>query len=284
MGDYAYGATVAKRRLSRRLAEFRINAGYTASHVCDALDWGRGKVGRFEANQWKRPEMSDIRDLIRIYAIEAGERQEVEELAVRCRVRPWWRDYGEIFDSEFPGYENDASSIRVYMPLAIPALLQTPAYMQAQLRTTPHAPAFRRKAAEARLRRQRILDRTDGTAPYLRAVITEASLLYQWGERDDRRKQLEHLVRLSRRCNVELRIQRFDDGPPAGIYSMVHILGFSEHDEPPLVFVATDYSIDEVCDPEAAGGYIQSFGRAYDAALAPADSTAYLEKLAQQME
>src|SRR5205809_2309026 len=32
------------------------------SHVCDMLNWGRGKVGRFEANQWKRPEMSDIRE------------------------------------------------------------------------------------------------------------------------------------------------------------------------------------------------------------------------------
>ena len=70
MSDDAYGATVAKRRLSRRLAELRGDTGYTANHVCDILNWGRGKVGRFEANQWKRPEMSDIRDLIRIYEVD----------------------------------------------------------------------------------------------------------------------------------------------------------------------------------------------------------------------
>jgi hypothetical protein len=69
MSDDAYGATIAKRRLSRQLGEFRKAAGYTANQVCDILNWGRGKVGRFEANQWKRPEMSDIRDLIRIYHI-----------------------------------------------------------------------------------------------------------------------------------------------------------------------------------------------------------------------
>ena len=92
MSDDAYGATVAKRRLSRRLAELRGASGYTANHVCDILNWGRGKVGRFEANQWKRPEMSDIRDLVRIYEIEGAEREEIEELAVRCRVRPWWRE------------------------------------------------------------------------------------------------------------------------------------------------------------------------------------------------
>ena len=88
MSDDAYGATVAKRRLSRRFTELRNTTGYTANHVCDILNWGRGKVGRFEANQWKRPEMSDIRDLIRIYEVEGEERDEIEDLAVRSRVRP----------------------------------------------------------------------------------------------------------------------------------------------------------------------------------------------------
>src|SRR6516162_3332915 len=174
MSDDAFGATVAKRRLSRRLTELRTNAGYTANHVCDILNWGRGKVGRFEANQWKRPEMSDIRDLIRIYGVEGAERDEIEELAVRSRVRPWWREYGEIFDNEFPGYENDAATIQVYMPLVVPGLLQT-----------------------------------EG-APVLSAVITEASLSYRWGIHSDRREQIEHLAEMSRRRSVELRIQRFD--------------------------------------------------------------------------
>src|ERR1700730_11593326 len=92
VSDDAYGATVAKRRLSRRLAELRQDTGYTANHVCDILNWGRGKVGRFEANQWKRPEMSDIRDLVRIYEVEGAERDEVEGLAVPGPVRPGGRE------------------------------------------------------------------------------------------------------------------------------------------------------------------------------------------------
>ena len=68
----------AKRRLSQRLTEGRLRTGYTANHACDILNWGRGKAGRFEANQWKRPEMSDIRDLIRIYGIEGREKEENE--------------------------------------------------------------------------------------------------------------------------------------------------------------------------------------------------------------
>jgi Domain of unknown function (DUF5753)/Helix-turn-helix domain len=283
MSDAAYGATVAKRRLSRRLAEFRTSAGYTANHVCDILNWGRGKVGRFEANQWKRPEMSDIRDLIRIYGVEGAERDEIEDLAVRCRVRPWWREYGEIFDNEFPGYENDATSIHVYMPLVLPGLLQTQAYMEAHLKTGPRSPAWRRKSVEARLRRQEILDRTGETVPRLSVVITEASLLYRWGLREDRREQIEHLIALGGHRNVQLRIQRFEDGPPAGIVSMVNIFGFRDG-EPSLVFVETDYSIEEVSKPESVQGYIASFERASDAALEPVDTTGYLEHLAKRME
>lgn len=133
------------------------------------------------------------------------------------------------------------------------------------------------------MRRKEILDRTDGNAPALSVVITEASLLYRWGSREERRAQVEHLASMSRRHAVDLRIQRFDDGPPAGIYSMVNIFGFPGG-EPPLVFEETDYSVAEVTDPESVTGYIRSFERACGAALDPGETTVYLEKLAERVD
>src|SRR5260370_26682045 len=283
MSDDTYGATIAKRRLARQLAAARVRAGYTAHHGCDILNGGRGEVGRFEANQWKRPEMSAIRDLIRIYGIEGAEAEEIEDLAIRARARPWWREYPEIFDGEFPGYENDATTIRVFMPLVLPGLLQIPAYTEALMRAGPRPPSWRRRALESRKRRQEILDRTDGSAPEFSAVITEASLLYRWGARDDRRDQIEHLIALGTRRNVQLHIQRFEDGPPTGTHSMINILSFRD-DEPSLVFVETDYSVEEGSKPESVQGYIESFERARDAALQPAYTTGYLERLAKRME
>lgn len=283
MSDDAYGATIAKRRLSERLAELRIGTGYTANHVCDILNWGRGKVGRFEANQWKRPEMSDVRDLLRIYGVSGSESDEVELLAMKARARPWWRDIPEIFDTEFPGYENDATSIGVFMPLILPGLLQTEAYIESMLRTGPRPPQWRRKALDARLRRQEILDRENGTAPKLTAVITEASLLYRWGTNTDRREQIAHLIDSAARPNVELRVQRFEDGPPSGAFSMVNLFAFDGQD-PSLVFVETDYVIEEVSKRDAVNGYVQSFNRACDGALDPSDAVAYLEYLANRLE
>ncbi len=283
MTDDAYGSTVAKRRLSRRLAELRMASGHTANHVCDILSWGRGKVGRFEANQWKRPEMSDIRDLLRIYGVEPALAEELEELAVRSRARPWWRDYSEIFENEFPGFENDAARIRVFMPLVLPGLLQGQDYAEAHLRAGPRSLAWRRKALETRQRRQEILDRTDGTAPQLVAVITEASLMYQWGSKPERREQIEQLIEMSRRPRIELRIQRFADGPPLGLLSPVNIFDFPG-DEPSLVYTETDAAIQEVSNASQVSTYAESFKRALEGALEPLATHSYLEHLAEQLE
>jgi hypothetical protein len=283
MSDDAYGATVAKRRLSRRLTELRRASGHTANHVCDLLDWGRGKVGRFEANHWKRPEMSDIRDLLRVYGVDEAVREELEELAMRARARPWWREYATIFENEFPGFENDAVQIRVFMPLVLPGLLQTPAYTEAVMRVGSRPPAYRRRMVETRELRQKILERTDGTAPELTAVITEASLKYRWGTKADRREQIMNLVELGARSNIELRMQRFIDGPPTGMHSMVNIFDLPDG-EPSIVYVETDYMIEEVTSPEAVNDYLQSFARASDAALEPDDTTVYLKQLAEQLE
>jgi transcriptional regulator with XRE-family HTH domain len=281
----AYGATVAKRRLSRRLRELREETGFTANQVCDRLSWGRGKVGRFEANSWKRPEMSDIRDLLRVYRVSDDERQRLEDLAMQARGRAWWREYGDVFgDNEFPGFEADASRICLYMPLILPGLLQTPAYIEAQMGVGVHPPTWRKRALEARQRRQEILHRADGTAPELVAVITEASLLYRWGTPEERRAQLEHLLEMSRRPTVELRLLRFEDGLHPGMCGPINIFDFPDAAEPPAVYLETDFAVQEVSSQEEVQAYIATFGRIREAALDADATAAGLKKIAETLE
>ncbi len=283
MSEDAYGATIAKLRLARRLTELRVDAGYTANHVCDMLNWGRGKVGRFEANQWKRPEMSDIRDLLRFYEADEYATREIESLALQARVRPWWRDYQDIFDNEFPGFESDATVIRVFFPLVIPGLLQTADYIDAVMRSSGKPPAWRRRATDARLRRQQILERDKNTLPHLQAVITEASLLYRWGSRAERRDQLLHLAEMGARPGVHLHLQRFADGPPPGLFSAVQIFGY-DGGEASLVFTEHDHGIQEVSDAEYMSNYAEAFDRAVDVALEPRDTAMYLKQLSERLE
>jgi hypothetical protein len=280
----AYGATIAKRRLSRRLAEIRVDSGLTANQVCDKLSWGRGKVGRFEANVWKRPEMSDVRDLLRFYRVGDAERSELEDLAMHARARAWWREYGDVFgDTEFPGYESDAARICLYMPLILPGLLQTAAYTEAHMSAATKPATWRTRTQQARRRRQAILERDDGTAPELVAVITEASLLYRWGSQAERRTQLHHLVDMSRRSNIELRLLRFEDGLHPGMCGLINIFDFPGN-EPSTVFVETDFAVQEVITKDDVDAYQDIFGRARAAALDAPATAAHFKQLAETLE
>lgn len=283
MTEPAYGATIAKRRLSRILAELRVQHGYTANQVCDRLNWGRGKVGRFEANQWKRPEMSDIRDLLQLYGVTGGERQSLEDLAMRARVRPWWREYGDVFGTEYTGFENDASRISVYLPLILPSLLQTRAYIEALMRAGSQPSEWRARALDARLRRQGILDRQADTVPEVHAVVTEASLMYHWGAPAERHEQISHLVEMGRRPNVDIRLLRFADGPHPGMCSLINVFDFPG-DEPSIVYLESDVTVKELTSCGEVDSYRKTFGHIRRAALEPEETAAYLTSFAETLE
>jgi transcriptional regulator with XRE-family HTH domain len=286
--DDSYGAIVAKRRLARRLAELRVRAGLSFNEASDKLGWSRGRLNRFEANQWRQPDPSHVRDLARIYGTSDAERAELEDLVTRSRIRLWWhepdKEKDKVFSNEFAGFENDAARISVYMPLVLPGLLQTPAYARALLTVGPRSPQWRERALAARLRRQQILDRADGTAPRLVAVLTEASLMYRWGSQDDRRAHVAHLAALSRRPSVELRLLRFADGPHPGMGSPVNIFDFPDDEDPSVVYLENDTGIQEVTKADDVTAYQQTFARIRDAALAPAATRTHLDTLSQTQE
>jgi transcriptional regulator with XRE-family HTH domain len=283
-----YGAIVAKRRLSGRLAALRVRAGLSVNEASDKLGWNRGRLNRFEANQWRQPDPSHIRDLARIYGAGDQQRAELEDLVARSRVRLWWqepeKEKDKVFSNEFAGFENDAARISVYMPLVIPGLLQTQAYAQVQLATGPTSPQWRERALAARMRRQQILDRADATAPRLVAVLTEASLMYRWGNQQDRRAQVAHLAAMSRRRSVEVRLLRFTDGPHPGMISPFNIFDFPDDEDLSVVYLENDFGIQEVTKADEVEAYKNTFARIRDAALAPAATRNYLDTLSQTQE
>lgn len=286
MADNTYGAIVAKRRLARRLAAMRVRAGMSLNETGDKLGWSRGRLDRYERNEWRLPDASHVRDLARIYGVSEDERAELEDLGRRARERVWWRAYEDVFGkgNEFAGFENDASRISVYMPLLIPGLLQTPAYAEALLQIGQRPAPWRERALAARIRRQQILDRADGTAPRLIAILTEASLMYRWGTAPDRRAQITRLAQISRRPGAELRMLRFADGPHPGMISPVNIFDFPDDEDPAVIYLENDTGITEVTRPEDIASYKHTFARIRDAALPPAATRRHLDQLADTQE
>jgi transcriptional regulator with XRE-family HTH domain len=281
-----YGAIVAKRRLARRMAEMRVRAGMGLNEASDKLGWSRGRLDRYERNEWRLPDPSHVRDLARIYGASDHERADLEDLGRLARERVWWRAYEDVFGkgNEFAGFENDAARISVYMPLVIPGLLQTPAYIAALLELGPREPAWRERALAARLRRQQILERADGTAPRLVAVITEASLMYRWGTQADRQAQAAHLADMARRPGTELRLLRFADGPHPGMISPVNIFDFPDDEDPSIVYLENDTTMQELAKPDDVHAYKETFARIRDAAIAPAATRTHLDTFTTTLE
>jgi transcriptional regulator with XRE-family HTH domain len=286
VADDAYGAIVAKRRLARRLMALRLRAGLGLNEASDQIGWSRGRLDRYERNEWRLPDASHVRDLARIYGSSDHEKAELDELGSLARTRVWWRSYEDVFGKrdEFAGFENDAARVSVYMPLVLPGLLQDRAYAEALLRTSPWPPAWQERALAARLRRQQILERADGTAPRLVAVITEAALMYRWGTPGDRRAQFAHLAAVSRRPGVELRILRFGDGPHPGMSSLINIFDFPDDQDPSIVYVENDTVMQEITRPAEVEAYQETFARIRQSALAPAATRAYLDQLTTTQE
>ena len=275
---------VAKRRLSHRLAVLRKRSGHTANHVCDMLNWGRGKVGRFEANQWKRPEMSDIRDLLRIYGVEEAEQDEIKR-SRRPGPRPALvaRLSARSSTTNLPGSRTTPAQIRVFMPLVLPGLLQTTDYMESFMRTGCQAAGLAGQGAgdpaaaagdPGPHRRHR---------PPVSPVITEASLLYRWGPQAgsagaDRAPDRDEPPAQRRAAHPALRRRAAHRACIPWSTSSIF------PGEPSTVFLETDFSIEEVASTEQAKSYIETYGRASAASLEPGDTTLYLNQLAEQLE
>src|SRR5712692_10086342 len=64
----------------------RVRAGMGLNEASDKLGWKRGRLNRFEANQWRQPDPSHVRDLARIYGANGGEREDLEDLVARARA------------------------------------------------------------------------------------------------------------------------------------------------------------------------------------------------------
>ncbi|MFI6540950.1 helix-turn-helix domain-containing protein [Nonomuraea sp. NPDC050547] len=278
MDDDAHGATIAKRRLAETLSRLRRRRGLTATQVCETLGWGRGKLGRFETNQWKRPEISDIRDLLWLYRIERHERDGIIELVTLARKRPWWREYGDVFDTEYPGFENDAREIRLFSPLTFPVLFQTRRYAELQLRPAAEQGS---RLMETVIRRQRILD-GDAAAPSIIAVITEAALCYDWGSVADRLEQLLRLITLGGRPNIDLRLHPFSAGhPPKPVGAVTHMRFLPEDTD--VVFVDTGPSSTLLTDPEAGETYKARLDEIVQQAYDPPKTAQYLANLSRAL-
>jgi transcriptional regulator with XRE-family HTH domain len=231
------GPLLHRRRLGDELR--RLRGDRTLEEVAHGTLISTSKLSRLENGQGV-PQPRDIRDLVAYFGLDQQAAERLRRWANAGRSQAWWRAYGALTGGgdTYLDYESGASTIRSYAASMVPSLLQTEAYAARLYEALPmvRSDETARRQLEVRARRQELLVESD-EAPYLNVLLDEAVLARPFGPVDDVRAQLDHLIDVSRRRNVALRVVPFSAGLHAGLQGLFTILQYADDRDRDVVAV-----------------------------------------------
>lgn len=278
MADSRYSPSARRRRLSALLRQMREERGLRIEAVNKELGWSSGKLSRMERNEWKLPSVRDMKDLADLYDLPKPMREAITSLARESRVRGWWVDYKDVLRGGLADFESGASMIRTFEALLIPGLFQTRDYAAAVLRGSRvlSSDDIDRKVS-GRLRRQEVLASPD--APHVWVVVDESALRKHVGGPEVMKGQIQHLIDLAERPNIDIQVLRDTTGSHAAMEGAFMILDFPNPADLPLVYIETATEDLYLEQPEAIQNYVSTFGHICSSADSPEASVRYLETL-----
>ncbi|MFE2634957.1 helix-turn-helix domain-containing protein [Streptomyces scopuliridis] len=204
--------TARQARLGAELKKLRIRAGKTAREAAGLFSTDQARISNIESGRLGISE-ERIRKLAVFYdCVDTALIEALCTIASEHRGQYWWDEYRGVLPLGFldiAELEHHAGYLRYLQPVTFPGVLQTEDYARALFSSTlPKLPTNEVQArVEHRMRRKSILDREN--PPDLEAIIHEAALRMRVGGRKVAREQLEHLMDVSDRPDIMIRIIPF---------------------------------------------------------------------------
>ncbi|MEU0490247.1 helix-turn-helix transcriptional regulator [Nocardiopsis sp. NPDC006139] len=273
------------RRLAAELRRAREQAGLTGSQAAKQLGWSGGKISKIEQTETKRITSGDLDKMMDLYGItDPRKREAMQALAKDAKIRGWWSKYRDIFgDQALPDFEAEASVIRAFSTQTIPGLLQTPGYAEAIFQGGRYvSPEEVNRRVEFRMARREVL--TKFRPVQLRAVIDEAALRRQIGDRVVMKEQLDHLLHMAQLPNIDVQVLPFSAGAHAALAAPFTILEFAEPLDTPIVYVGTVTNALFIEEVDEVTQYSATFGDVQGAALSTARSAAFIKEVTATLE
>jgi transcriptional regulator with XRE-family HTH domain len=222
--------TALKRWIAYQLRELRTQTGKTRDDAAKRIRKTVPQISHLE-NGRNLPSPMDLEALLIFYG--HGDRAEffLDLLVAAKKGKDWWQAHvlsGAVPEwfNLFLGLEASASMLESYDAQVIRGLFQTPAYALAVIRgaSPDMADAEVARQVELRLARQRILDRDH--PPKVWAVIDEAALRRMVAGKPVMREQLERLVELACRPNIDIQVLPSDSGAHTALDGTFTVLSF----------------------------------------------------------
>jgi DNA-binding XRE family transcriptional regulator len=225
------GSTVPRRQLGRLMRQLRERAGITLMAAAQELEFSRARMYRIE-NGEVPVRKHDVIAMCSVYRATQRMTEVLIGLAQESKAKGWWHAYGDVVPAWFElyvGMEQAASHLRSFAPSLIPGLLQCREYAEyVSDKWIGSDSVSVAKAVAVRLGRQSLVTRATPEAPRLDVILDEGVLRRAIPDGPGMRRQLIHLVSLSGRPNVSVRVVPFAAGPHrAGNSGQFTILDFS---------------------------------------------------------
>ncbi|MGW2835904.1 helix-turn-helix domain-containing protein [Streptomyces sp. NPDC001286] len=244
--------TVRRRRLGAELRRLRLASGLKSTEVAERLMVSQPKVSHLE-NGRRAISPRDVRDLCALYGV--ADQLVIDALMQMAREsgqQGWWHAYGDIPQSVYVALETDAASLQTYECMAIPGLLQTPAYAHAVIGETIPRPTVEEVGSRLKvlLRRQHRI--YDPVRPLrLWVVLDESALRRVVGSPDIMREQLEHLNALGAEPCVTVQVLPCAVGAHPGLSGAFSILQSADSTAAKVVYLerlTSDLYLEKPCD------------------------------------
>jgi hypothetical protein len=254
--------------------------------AADYLQRDPSALSRFERAEWP-VRRGDVLALLDLYAVtdERRRKQLIQLSEDVWRTDRWDAEYGDIVDQEFIDFtwlESRANRICSYHVMAVPGLLQTEEYAEVVIRSGEAADATDLQVARwlrLRLDRQQVLTRSK--PPTIAAILDETVLRRPFGGSEILRHQLEHLVDVAGRRNIDLRVLPLTAGTHAGLKGTFYLFEMPDP-YPEVGFVESLAGRLYVETPKT-----ERFVRAYDqlrrVALDPLESAKLIAATAEEL-
>lgn len=201
---------------ARELKRLRVRRGWSQEALGSRIGFSGEMVSKVETGRnAPSPDFADALDLHAFPELE-GMFKELLDAAGDWQ----FRTYAEA--------EQGASVIHMWNPLVVPGLAQTARYARAVLESWQAIDGTKQvdDHLAARLERQEILDRE--LPPWVQIILAESVLYQKVGGPDVMREQLQHLLDLSERPRVTIRVLPYDADTLVGNQGALVILSFPD--------------------------------------------------------
>lgn len=249
------GTTVIRRQLGRRLRKLREQAGKTIADVAAAKLASEVKVWRIESGK-VAVRIADARALCWLYGVDADTTDALAELAEHTTGHDWWQR-NDADTVHFPGFdlylglEAIAARLSLYQPELVPGLLQTEEYARAVEWGSLLDPTEDgvENSVRTRLTRQELL-LGRAVPPRIDATLSEWALTRPVGAAGVMEEQRAHLLELTDREGIEIRVLPATAGPHPGFLGEFVLLDFADPDDPAVVYTESHAGLSLIERPE----------------------------------